>query len=181
MTQPRPALRRAPDAEVHPALVILPDAGSATVVLPEPEAGQVAAPSEQQRDRKAKSKKGKKAKAKSNKAKSNTKAKKAKSETGKKAKSAKGKDADSAHGLSGVTVDGGSIETSNGTVGKFRGAGRATSDVLIGAPAKRSTLKVRIPTELHQELQGAAAASGADVDDLLSEILAAWLAAPERW
>jgi len=153
----------------------LPDVGSATVVLPEPEAGQVAAPSEQQRDRKAKSKKGKKAKTKSNKA------KKAKSGTGKKSKSAKGKDADSAHELSGITVDGGSSETSNGTIGKFRGAGRATSDVLIGAPAKRSTLKVRIPAELHQELQGAAAASGADVDDLLSEILAAWLAAPERW
>jgi hypothetical protein len=177
MPQPRPALRRAPDAEVHPALVILPDAGSATVVLPEPEAGKVDSPSEQQRDRKAKSKKGKakKAKAKSNKA------KKAKSETGKKAKSAKGKDADSAHGLSGGTVDDDSIETLNGTVGKFRGAGRATSDVLIGAPAKRSTLKVRIPAELHQELRGAAAASGADIDDLLSEILAAWLAAPERW
>ena len=172
MTQPRPALRRAPDAEVHPALVILPDVGSATVVLPEPEAGQVAAPSEQQRDRKGKSKKAKKVKAKS---------KKAKSETGKKTKSAKSKDADNAQELSGVTVDGGSSQNSNGTVGKFRGAGRATSDVLIGAPAKRSTLKVRIPAELHQELRGAAAASGADIDDLLSEILAAWLAAPERW
>jgi len=163
MTQPRPALRRAPDAEVHPALVILPDAGSATVVLPEqqPESGDPAT----EKKSKIKSDKHKKSKAKK----------------AKKSKAAKGKKSDSSSKNADIATSSTTAEPANGTVGKFRGAGRATSDVLIGAPVKRATLKARIPAELHAELRSAAAASGADVDDLLTEILAAWLAAPERW
>ena len=155
MTQPRPALRRAPDAEVHPALVILPDAGSATVVLPEqqPVQGDPAA------EKKSKTKSDKRKKSKANKA----------------------KKPDGLSKSADITTSSTPAEPANGTVGKFRGAGRATSDVLIGAPVKRATLKARIPAEIHAELRSAAAASGADMDDLLTEILVAWLAAPERW
>lgn len=164
MTQPRPALRRAPDAEVHPALVVLPDAGSATVVLPDQESGRT----EQGEDKKPKSKKSKRAKAK-------------KSTKNKKAKSHKKAKLDKSPGAAGSDAESGSANNSAAGFGKFRGAGRATSDVLIGSRAQQTNLKVRIPVELEVELRGAAAASGADVDELLAEILAAWLAAPERW
>ena len=173
MTQPRPALRRAPDAEVHPALVILPDAGSATVVLPEqqPVQGDPAA------EKKSKTKSDKRKKSKANKAKSD----KGKSDKRKKSKANKAKKPDGLSKSADITTGSTPAEPANGTVGKFRGAGRATSDVLIGAPVKRATLKARIPAEIHAELRSAAAASGADMDDLLTEILVAWLAAPERW
>lgn len=175
MTQPRPALRRAPDAEVHPALVILPDAGSATVVLPEQQSEQ----GDPAAEKKSKTKSDKLTKSKAKKAKKSK--AKSKSDKRNKSKATKGKKPDSSSKNADIAASSTPAEPANGTVGKFRGAGRATSDVLIGAPVKRATLKARIPAELHAELRSAAAASGADVDDLLTEILAAWLAAPERW
>ena len=168
MPQPRPALRRAPDAEVHPALVVLPDAGSASIVLPEPESSRVKKPQEKKR-------KGKKNR--------DSSSKKGKSQKHK--KQAKEKLAADISQMS-DEVAGSRAETvaspiSADNAGKFRGAGRATSDVLIQSQTKKSTRKVRISVDLYDDLRGAAAAAGADVDELMNEIIAAWLAEPERW
>ena len=40
MSQPRPALRRAADADVHPALVVVPDTVSPVIDLTDGSAGQ---------------------------------------------------------------------------------------------------------------------------------------------
>ena len=149
--------------------MILPDAGSATVVLPEQQSAQ----GDLAVEKKSKTKSDKRKKSKAKKAKLD----KGKSNKSKKSKAAKGNKPDRSSSIS----DPATSSSPAGTVGKFRGAGRATSDVLIGAPVKRSTLKARIPAEIHSELRSAAAGSGADVDELVTEILAGWLAAPERW
>ena len=115
MPQPRPALRRSPDAEVHPALVVLPDAGSASVVLPEPESSPV------------KKSQDKKRKAKKNKESSSKKGKSRKHKKQAKEKSA----ADISHmsdEFAGSRAETAASAISADNAGKFRGAGRATSD-----------------------------------------------------
>ncbi len=170
MSQPRPALRRAADAEVHPALVVASDVTAPVIDLTDrtkskqtvdpnqpmvPELPQPSATKEKSKDKKAKKqKKTKKAKAAAKTAKD---------------KSAASSDTQSENGLPLLSSR------------RFRGAGRATSDALVTSGKKQATLKAQIPRPLRTELREAAKASGVSTDALLTEILGAWFTDPDRW
>lgn len=146
MPQPRPALRRAPDADIPPALVIpLQGHGRPVVVADTPAVLPDARPKPDGR----KAKKAARAK------KSDAKAKKDAKRAAKKAKAASAQ--------------------------RFRGAGRATSDALLFNSSKRVPLKVEVPKSVRDEIREVARMSGAREDDLVSEILTAWLSEPRRW
>lgn len=124
--QPRPALRRADDATVHPALSIAPSQAPpalrstrATEPAPQPEPKP-------------------------------------------KGKKAKGKKQDAP---------------------RFRGAGKATSDVWrgVGGSDKPVRLDVTVPKSLRKELRAVSKASGTPVDALVAQALTAWLGDPRQW
>ena len=171
MSQPRPALRRAADAEVHPALVVVPDAtapvldltdgtrSKQTVDPNQPIAPELPQPSETKE--KIKAKKAKKQKKK------------------KKAKAAARTANDKSAASSDTQSENGPLLLSSSR--RFRGAGRATSDALVTSGKKQATLKAQIPRPLRTELREAAKASGVSTDALLTEILGAWFTDPDRW
>jgi hypothetical protein len=64
---------------------------------------------------------------------------------------------------------------------RFRGAGRATSDAILFNSSKRVALRVEVPKSVRDEIRQVARMSGAREDDLVSEILTAWLSEPRRW
>lgn len=151
MPQPRPALRRAPDADIPPALVIPLQGGGRPRVVADTPAVVADAPASAN-GKKPTGKKSKKA------AKAKKAAAKAKKDTRRAADKAKAASAQ-----------------------RFRGAGRATSDALLFNSTKRVPLKVQVPKSVRDEIRGVARMSGASEDDLVSEILTAWLSEPRRW
>ena len=172
MSQPRPALRRAADADVHPALVVVPDTVSSVIDLTDGSKGQPQAEPDrlsnllesdsgiaEPTSRVTKEKKKKK------KAKAKSKAKKNKS-----TESASKSDDEQTPGPLLLSAP-----------RRFRGAGRATSDALVTSGKKQATLKAQIPRPLRTELREAAKASGVSTDTLLTEILGAWFTDPDRW
>ncbi len=172
MSQPRPALRRAADADVHPALVVVSDTVSSVIDLTDggkatsqTEPDRLLNSPEQEPDIAVQATKVKKEKNKKKKAKAKSKAKKNKS-TEPTSKS----DDEQTPGPLLLSAP-----------RRFRGAGRATSDALVTSGKKQATLKAQIPRPLRTELREAAKASGVSTDTLLTEILGAWFTDPDRW
>ncbi len=161
LPQPRPALRRAPDSDVHPALVIplqsapRPSAPAEPDIPPTartaPEPIPVPAPD--------KTKEAKK----SGKGKSSAKAKA-------KAKAKKRKKRERAERSAKPTP-----------LTRFQGAGRATSDAVLFEPDRRVPLSVLVPKAIRDEIRDVARLSGATQDELVSELLSAGLSDPRRW
>jgi len=119
---PRPALRRANDADIHPALAVVPAKEASTL-------RRSARPG----DDSAKPDSGK-------------------SGSGKKGK--KGK--------------------------RYQGAGRSTSDTMRPGSNKKVDLKVKVPKSMRKEIRAISKASGASPDELVTEVLNAWLGDPRR-
>jgi hypothetical protein len=130
--QPRPALRRANDADVHPALAVVAAREATPMRLG-------AQPEEPPDDRK------------------------------KDKKSPKGKAGGS-----------GSAKATEAMGKPFQGAGRSTSDTLRAPSRKRVDLNVRVPKNIRKEVRAVAKASGTTPDDLVTEVLVAWLGDARR-
>lgn len=156
MPKPRPALQKAPDAGLHPALT--PDSALAL-----PEAAN-AGKTGKKNSKEASEGKAKPELAKKDSAKKNSAKKQAAGKSGQKSAKTYKKQRKSRERA-------------------FLSAGKTTSDSIITSkPGSDDVLlKVSMPKPLRKEIRRRAAQSGKSVDDFVTDVLAAWLGDGRWW
>lgn len=152
--QPRPALKRADDAELHPALSMEPT--QLPTRLAKDLAGQQLATAQAAQDRAGKDRSGKETR------KPAGNSERRKPDSGKFAKSQKGSKPFQSAGQA----------TSDSLRGKSGKSGKS---------AKQVRLDIQVPKKLRKELRAIAKHSGSSVDSIVTNALTDWLGDPRRW